>query len=96
MTHINPSSAGQAAIRWEDLPDPRDPSAPAGAPTAVVLDNRAWRHILGKHVLPARGPWGRVSSDQTFEHLLQVDTGRTFNDPVVTDAVKRLGHQIRS
>gem|GEM_PF-4182072 len=56
MSNDHSPPRNRQTIVWQDLPDPSDPAAPAGARTAVVLDWRAWDHVVKKHVLPGREP----------------------------------------
>ncbi len=81
---------------WDDLPDPRDPRTPAGARTSVVLRRRAWRHIFEKHILPREEPWADIFSREVLRQLFQTKCDPTSSEPVLTEAVRRLGDQIRA
>jgi hypothetical protein len=83
------------AVFWTELPDPRDLCAPVGVRTKVMLDRHSWKHIVDKHVLPGREPWGDVLSTDTLRKLCKVGSPVSFADPVVADAVARLGKQVR-
>jgi len=83
------------AVVWHDLPDPRDPNAPGGARTQLVLERWSWENILDKHVLPGREPWGDILSLDTFRNLRRSKSPANFGDPMVADAIARLESQVR-
>lgn len=82
-----------AAVCWGDLPDPRDPQAPAGARTQILLDCDCWQHVLSKHVLARREPWRDIFSDELLGRLVGLVHPPGFADPVVAQAIDRLGRQ---
>lgn len=81
---------------WRDLPDPRDPRAPEGGRTQVMLERPSWEHILDKHVLPGREPWADVFSAATVQRLFRLEDGLSSGAPDIEDALEGLGRQLRA
>src|SRR6185437_2408902 len=48
---------GIAMMTWKDVPDPRDDTCPCVARCEVTVEERTWRHIAERHVVPGVEPW---------------------------------------
>jgi hypothetical protein len=60
-------------VSWGTLPDPRDPRAPEGRACSVRFDEKALRHIVGKHIgarNELRQPWDDWLSSEVIDDLL--------------------------
>jgi hypothetical protein len=44
-------------MTWKDVPDPRDDTCPCVARCEVTVEERTWRHIAERHVVPGVEPW---------------------------------------
>lgn len=83
-------------VAWQDLPDPRDPQAPAGKHTEVVLSAEAWEHIVRKHIANRREPWDELLSRPVRKRVvLEHGTAGDEGWQATQEAVDRLGRQIR-
>ncbi len=70
----------RSSVRWGDLHDPR----PESARTSITLGDKAWRHIVEKHIVPGREPWGNLFPDEVFKNLMGACVPVDLTDPAVT------------
>lgn len=96
ISHSADESNEVVEVLWRELPDPRDPCAPQGERTEIVLDRRCWEHVLSKHVLPGREPWADVFSAEHLQGLCRVEGARAFTNADVAAAVEALGSEVRA
>ena len=82
-------------VEWPDLPDPRDPEAPAGARIAIALHVNAWIHIHEKHIRSSLEPWEEMLSEQVCGQLRQMELAGSPDTEAARQAWEAIGKEIR-
>ncbi|MCS7238203.1 MAG: hypothetical protein NZ899_08040 [Thermoguttaceae bacterium] len=89
---------GEPIHTYRDLPDPRDPNAPSGARTELVLFEDYWRKIILKHIAEDREPWREVFLADERRALIKWAEGGPLDQEESARFEKclaRLGEEIR-
>ncbi len=87
----------EAIAVWDDLPDPGVELSARRYGLRILVHRRAWEHVLERHVLPGREPWGDVLSPalvQAIRHTGGDDLAT--QDRIAQEALSLLGSQVRA
>lgn len=89
---------GSAVIRVVPVPDPLDTSAPHGGMTEVHIVERAWRHIIEKHVANPGEPWSDLFTKDERKTLKRWAAGKSLGpeeQPAWNTALDKFAQQIK-
>ncbi len=82
---------------WDNLPYPGVSPESKPQPLRIVVDWRVWEHVVDRHVLPGREPWGDVLSGGVVEAIHRA-AGREAagsGEPAAT-VLRRLEGEVRA